>query len=45
MGEYNRTEHDNKGDLQDIPSEGSSVYASSKVRNKIYLIIKYIILE
>ena len=35
MGEYNRTEHDNKGDLQDIPSEGSSVYASSKVRNKI----------
>ena len=35
MGEYNRTEHDNKGDLQDIPSEGSSVYASSKVRIKI----------
>ena len=37
FGEY-RTEHDNhenKGNLQDIPSENSSIYASSKVRQLI----------
>ena len=32
FGEY-KTEHDNKGNLQDIPSENSSLYNSStKVR-------------
>ena len=35
IGEYNRTEHDNKRDLQDIASEDSSINTSSKVRNKI----------
>ena len=37
FGEY-RAEHDNhenKGNLQDIPSENSSIYASSKVRQLI----------
>ena len=29
-----RTDHEKKEDLQDIPSENSSIYASSKVRNK-----------
>ena len=36
-GEY-KTENDKKEDLQDIPSENSSIYASSKV-SKFYLII------
>ena len=29
-----KIDHEKKEDLQDIPSENSSIYASSKVRNK-----------
>ena len=43
--EHYKTEHDNKGDIRDIPSEDSSVNASSKVRNKIFLIIKFTFIE